>query len=385
MAHRLNIVCIGFGNAGRALAQLLAETAVNLRYDFNCRLAIVAIATQSHGSLIDPRGLDPAEILGQLASGGRFSHQHPAFSRLAALEIIHTVPADVVVEMTPLNIVDARPAIDHIRAALTAGKHVVTLNKGPIARAYAQLQALAVHAGKRLLFEGTVMDGTPLFSLVRDTLPGCRVIAFRGILNSTTNYLLDAMAHGADFDQALEKARQLGIAEADPSLDVDGWDAAAKTSVLLNVLMDAGVCPQDIERTGIGRVTPLELADARAAGHCIKQVCEGRRHQGGILGKVAPLSVPASDVLAQTRGTTSALTLTTDLMGELTITEHDPGIHQTAYAVLADLLTIVRQAEKQQHGLPAPKSFQSTQNRDIKHAKNTHHRQFHQTASLPPR
>ena len=343
LSHRLNIACIGFGNAGRALARLLTAAAENLRRAFNCRFVIVAIATQSRGSLIDPRGLDPSEILGQLASLGRFSHQHPAFSRLEALEIIHTVPADVVVEITPLNIVNARPAIDHIRAALTAGKHVVTLNKGPIARAYAHLQNLAAQAGKRLLFEGTVMDGTPLFSLVRESLPGCRVTAFRGILNSTTNYLLDAMEQGSGFDQALEKARQLGIAEADPSLDVDGWDAAAKTSVLLNVLMNAGVYPQDIDRTGIGGVTPRELADARAAGDCIKLVCEGRHSQGGFIGKVAPMRIPASDALVQARGTTSALTLTTDLMGELTITEHHPGIQQSGYAILADLLTILRQ------------------------------------------
>jgi homoserine dehydrogenase len=248
----------------------------------------------------------------------------------------------VVVEMTPLNISTGEPALTHIQTALSADRHVITLNKGPIARAYRDLRDLADNRGKRLLFEGTVMDGFPVFNLVRDTLPGCRILGFRGILNSTTNYILGEMEWGKSFSEALTKAQRLGIAEADPDQDLEGWDAAAKTAALINVLMEGAVTPEKVAREGVRHLKSEDLEKARRQGKTLKLVCEARRTNGATQARVAPVPLPLSDPLARTEGTSSALTLFTHLMGPVTLFEENPGISQTAYAVLSDLLTLVR-------------------------------------------
>ena len=256
------------------------------------------------------------------------------------LDFIRSVPADIVVEMTPLR-VDLRgePAIAHVRAALEAGRHVVSANKGPVAWAYRDLDRLARSAGKQFLFEATVMDGTPVFSLARHTLPGCRVIAGRGVLNTTTNYVLGRMAEGVGLDEAVREAQAGGFAEADPSLDLDGWDAALKITCVTNVLMGLDLRPEDVERTGIRGITPEDIAREAARGRVWKLVAEASGAPQP-LARVRPEALPATDLLALVDGTSSALTLTTDLMGPITVFEHSPSLAQTAYGVFRDLLEI---------------------------------------------
>jgi homoserine dehydrogenase len=185
------------------------------------------------------------------------------------------------------------------------------------------------------------MDGTPIFNLVSECLPASEVLSFRGIVNSTTNLILGEMEKGIGFAEALSTAQLLGIAEADPSLDVDGWDSAAKTSAMLNVFMDADVRPNDIEREGIRDVTEAGIAEALQAGKRLKLVCEGSR-RGRPKGRVAPLELPLSDPLANVSGTSSVLEIETDTMGRLTILEIEPRLRQTAYALLSDLINIAR-------------------------------------------
>lgn len=350
----MRLILIGFGRVGRDLAQIIADR-------YRPQFKVVAIVTGRHGSLVDPAGIDLQAVL----RGGLGGPQAGAPS---ALEVITSTEADAVVELSTLNVYSGRPAIDHVEAALKTGKHVVTANKGPIAWDYERLAALARQAGRRLLFESTVMDGTPVFNVARYGLRGCHVTGFSGILNSTTNYILARMEEGASNAEAVAEAQRQGFAEADPTLDVEGWDAAAKVAALANVLMGAGITPLMVERQGITGVTAADLAAARAEGETIKLVCEAypAGHgeagtagggQAGTAGsaeagtaggpaprpiaRVAPRRVPLSSDFGRIPGTTSILTLRTDMMGDITIVEHEPALMQTAYGVLNDLLEII--------------------------------------------
>lgn len=186
------------------------------------------------------------------------------------------------------------------------------------------------------------MDGVPIFNLVESALPGSRVLSFYGILNSTSNYILTEMEKGRRFDTALKKAQALGIAEADPSYDIDGWDAAAKTAVLANVLMGGNIRPSQVERLGIGAVTADDLREARRKGNVIRLIARASREGRKLEARVAPEHLPHDHPMANVTGTSSALAIRTDTMKELILTEIDPGVEQTAYALLSDLLTIAK-------------------------------------------
>lgn len=347
------LLFLGFGNVGRGLGRLLLARG-NWLAERGLDFRVTGILTRRGGLVGDPEGLDLARLLEAPGAG-----VCPGAGGVAAgVAAIRSVPADIVVEMTPLR-VDLRgePAITHVRAALEAGRHVVSANKGPVAWAYRDLDALARSVERRFLFESTVMDGTPVFSLCRHTLAGCRVTACRGILNTTTNYVLSRLAAGVSLAEAVRGARREGFAEADPSLDLDGWDAAVKLSCLANVLMGAGLAPEEVERTGISRVTPENLAAEARRGRVVKLVAEATAEGTGeatreapaqaaapaavaVTARVRPVALPLDDPLATVSGTSSALTLTTDLMGRITVFEHDPALGQTAYGVFRDLLEI---------------------------------------------
>jgi homoserine dehydrogenase len=351
----LDLVLIGFGNVGRRFARLLQEREGVLSRTYGLSWRVVGIATRAHGVAFNPSGLDVTQALTLVEGGGTLSKLRgntvvSAHTSLAsALDLIeeatHAGDADrtqVVVETTVLDIHRGQPAIDHVRKALRAGAHVVTANKGPVAFAYRELDDFATALGRSFLFEGAVMDGVPIFNLVRETLPAVTITGFRGIVNSTTNHILTEMERGQTFNDALTAMQGAGIAEADASLDVDGWDAAAKTAALLNVLMKADVTPHDIDRTGIAEVTPDMLADARRQAMRLRLVASGGRLDGRCFGRVAPELVPESDPLGQLQGMQNAVVLQTDLMGEIAITQLGGGLTQTAYALLSDLVTVRR-------------------------------------------
>jgi homoserine dehydrogenase len=247
----------------------------------------------------------------------------------------------MMVELTTLNVETGQPATEHIAKALGCGMDVVTANKGPIAFAYNELRALARARGVHLRFEGTVMDGTPIFSLVERTLPGCEVLGLEGILNSTSNLVLTEMANGKSVEDAIADAQRMGIAEADPSLDLDGWDAAAKITALANVLMDANMKPKDVDRTGIKEVSEGDLASARSKGMRMRLVASAKRVDGEISLCVKPQEVAHDSAFWSVEGTSSALTIRTDLMGDLTILESNPSLTQTSYAVFSDMLHVI--------------------------------------------
>jgi len=330
---------IGFGNVGQEFARLLLSKQEWLR-GRDLTVEVVAIATRTRGSLLSKEALDLDRVLRELRSHGTLTGYGAEVTGLSPLEITEQCNADIMVELTPLNIESGQPALSHVQAALEIGMNVVTANKGPVAHAYDQLKALADSRGVHFRFEGTVMDGTPVFSLVEKTLPGCEVEAVAGVLNSTCNFILTEMGRGRGMAEALAKAQRRGVAEADPSLDIDGWDAAAKITVLANVLMGARSTPQRVERRGIREITSEAIREVLAGGRKIKLVARAERAGGVVKTSVQPELIGPDSPFWSVDGTSSALTLSTDLMGELTIMEANPSLPQTAYAIFSDMLMV---------------------------------------------
>jgi homoserine dehydrogenase len=249
---------------------------------------------------------------------------------------------EVAIEVTPLNPESGEPAISYIRAAFQRGIHVVTANKGPIAFAYADLAEEARRCGVEFRHEAATMDGTPVYNMVRNNLPGVTIHGFAGALNSTTKVILGAMSRGSTLEQGIDEARRLGVTEADPWFDIDGWDSACKAAALANVLMDARTTPQQVERRGIGKVTPDKLAEIEASGKTIVLVSRARRTPTGVKLRVRAEVLDRNDMLAAVRGTSNLLILETDLMGQLGVFTLEPGLDQTAYGLFSDLVDIAR-------------------------------------------
>jgi homoserine dehydrogenase len=252
------------------------------------------------------------------------------------------VPADVLVEISTLDPRQGQPAIAHARQALNRGLHVVTANKGPVAFARGSLRALARRKGRLFLHEGAVMDGTPVFNLVERCLPGCRVLGFRGTLNSTTNLILSRMEEGLSAEAALAEAQALGIAEADPRNDLDGWDAAVKGCALAAGLMGARVRPAEVRRRGTRSVTREKVQRVVDGGARLRLVVRGERKAGRVRVSVRPESVPLGDPLVGD-GADNVLMIATDLMGEIGVVERGSTVDQTAYALLSDLLRVAEE------------------------------------------
>jgi len=351
---RADLALVGFGNVGRRFARLIAERRdwLSLDYDLDCR--IVGVSTKRHGAMFRESGLD-AVALAVAIENGHSIVEHPSLEAADGLDVIRGLaksdaPLKIVVETTTLDIAAGQPAIDHVRAALDSGCHVVTANKGPAAFAYEELDALAKDRNLSFLFEGAVMDGVPVFNLVRETLPAVEIVGFRGVINSTTNHILSALEDGESFDAALQRMQAEGIAEADPSLDVDGWDAAAKTSALANVLMRARMTPQAVEREGIGPSTARLAMAAKAKGMRVRLIASARQGPAGVVTSVRPVELPEDDLLAGLRGMANAIVLQTDLLGEIAICQLSGSLTQTAYALLSDLITIRRRTPPAPHG-----------------------------------
>ena len=316
----MKLALIGYGNVGRAFARLLLRQ--HPRFSF----PITGIHTAHHGTAIDENGL---------AGNPRFGP--PAAS---VEQFLESAGADVAVEITPLNPVTGEPAISHIRAAFRRGMHVITANKGPIAHAYGSLRDEAEQCGVELRFEATVMDGAPVFNLVRYSLPAVKVLGFTGVLNSTTKIVIEAMREGHSMEEAIALAQRLGVAETDVRFDIDGWDSAAKTAALANVLMDARVTPQEVDTRGIARLTPERLAELGSKGKTVRLVSRARRTAGGIRLRVRAEVMDQTDLLAAVYGTSNLLLLHTDLMGTVGTLSVSPSLEQTAYGLFSDLLNL---------------------------------------------
>jgi homoserine dehydrogenase len=342
MPRDIRVALVGFGNVGRRLVEKLPGPYARVLRARGLRARLTGIATAGHGIAVDARGIAPGRALRLAARGQSLARLHRGRPLADAQDFIARVPADVLIELTPLEPRSGRPATDHVRQALARGLHVITANKGPVAFELGPLRLLAARRKKLFLHEGAVMDGTPVFNLVERCLAGARVLSFRGTLNSTSNLVLSRMEEGATASAALRQAQRLGIAEADPRHDLDGWDAAVKGCALANSLMGATVRPQQVRRTGMAHVTALEARRALRAGTRLRLVVRGERKDGRVRVRVAPERIPFGDPLAGC-GPDAALLLETDLMGEIGVFERGANLDQTAYALLSDLLRIAQE------------------------------------------
>jgi len=336
----LRVAFIGMGNVGRAFVRLLQGKRAELAKQYGIRLVVTAIVTARHGSVVSATGLDLDAAAERISSGRSIEGLSGSGPVRDAAEAIERCTADVLFETTPLNPFDGEPATSHIHQALLRGISAVTANKGPVAHGYRRLSQLAANRGAMFRFEGTVMDGCPVFNLAEYCLPGARILSFTGVLNSTSNLILTGMEDGRSMQECLAEAQRLGIAEADPGYDLDGWDTAIKALALANVLMEVDGQAGIAERAGIRDLTLEEVRTAMTQGHAIKLVARAEVSPAGANISVGPERVPRSSVLGGVRGTSNVLVLKTDVMGEIAIVENDPGIDQTAYALLSDMITI---------------------------------------------
>lgn len=320
----MRLALIGYGNVGRAFARLLERK----RAQFPFRIG--AIHTARHGTAYSERSLTLEPVFGPPAA--------------SIEEFLDRARAEIAVEITTLDPVAGEPATSHIRAAFARGIHVTTANKGPIAHAYAALCSEAKRAGVQFRYESTTMDGAPVYNMVRNNLPGIQIQGFTGVLNSTTKIVIAAMREGLTMEDGIAQARRLGITEADASYDIDGWDSAAKTAALANVLMDARVTPLEVDRKGIGRLTPERLAQLASQRKTVCLVSRAKRTPQGVKLRVRAEVLPDTDVLAAVQGTSNLLLFHTDLMGTVGTISISPGVDQTAYGLFSDLVDIAKES-----------------------------------------
>jgi homoserine dehydrogenase len=341
MTH-YNLAFIGFGNVGRALGRLLLEKQEELNSQYNLTFSVSGIATNRHGMAIDPAGIDLQKAIELVENGGMLYELSKQAIPANSIDFINQCPAQVLFENSPVDYQTGQPAIDYIRTALQLGMHAITANKGPVVHAYRELTNLALARGRRFLFESTVLDGAPIFALSRNCLPGARLLGFKGILNSTTNLILTHMEEGESFNQAVAYAQSIGMAETDPSGDVDGWDSAIKVAALVTVLMGTPFKPQQVDRQGIRTITPAQIENAQKAGQRWKLVCSARRQNGEISASVTPTLVSADSPLYSINGTSGYVEFELDVLPGLGIVENNPGPVTTAYGLFADFLAAVQ-------------------------------------------
>lgn len=337
MKHR--IAMIGFGTVGQGLAEILIEKRPELQDKYGYEFDIVGISDIAYGTVYNPGGLDIAAMLESARGKKKFSTDVKDWD---SLTLIKESNATVVCEMAFTDLQTGEPAISHCKAAFETGKHIVTSNKGPAALAYGELLEIADRNGVQFLIEGTVMSGTPVINLMDGPLAGCTISAARGILNGTTNYILTQMEEGMSYEEALKKAQELGYAEADPTGDVEGYDARGKVTILANVVMDADLKIGDVSCKGITKITLDDIAKAKAENSRWKLIGSVKKDGSKIIASVAPEKLPLSHPLAGVMGATNAMTFTTDLLGDVSIVGPGAGRKETGFSILTDLLKIQR-------------------------------------------
>ncbi|MBN1304511.1 MAG: homoserine dehydrogenase [Anaerolineales bacterium] len=336
------LALIGFGNVGQGFTQILRDQSESLAQRFGAEYKIVAVCDKLKGSLYHPEGLDPALLLDTVQAGKSLETLKTEASGWDAQETIAGCGADVLVELSYTDLETGEPAASHLRQALKAGMHAVTTNKGPIALHFPELLKIARENHVQVGIEGTVMSGTPTLHLGLDLLAGAEVQKIQGILNGTTNYMLTQMEQGISYGDVLADAQEKGYAEADPTGDVEGFDAAGKVVILANVLMGASITLNDVEREGITGLTVDDITAAQAEGQRWKLIAGVEKTPDRIKASVRPTRLAVDHPLASVGGPTNAVTFTTALLGDVTLIGPGAGRLATGYAILCDLISIDR-------------------------------------------
>ena len=337
----LRILLLGFGHVARRLTAILGPERQHYPKlnPFDC--LFIAVLTRHHGHVIDEGGIDLSGVLSTDPAKNPMYRAEARATQPNVADLIDSLDYDVLVDLTTLSIEEkGQPALGFIRQALQRGKHVVTANKGPAAFAGKELLALARQNNCQFLCESAVMDGAPLINMAGACLKGTRITAFSGILNATTNFVLSQMEQGVSMNEAIQAAREKGIAEADPRFDLEGWDAAAKIAVLTNLLMENSITPLEVKRDSIAALDPQVIEAARKENKTLKLVCSSLLQNDRIEACVTLQALPRQHPFAAVTGSASIIRLETDLMGPLLITQEAPTLSDTAYGVLNDLMTI---------------------------------------------
>jgi homoserine dehydrogenase len=333
------IALLGFGTVGKGLCEILKEKEVFLKKKYGFEYKVVAVADRTYGNVYNPDGLNIDTMIMEAMNGAMFTKD---VVELDNLNLIKECNADIICELTYTNLKDGGAAIEHCKAALSTGKHIVTSNKGPVALYYPELKKLADENEVKFMIEGTVVAGTPVINLANGPLAGCEVTKIRGILNGTTNFILSEMEKGKRYVEVLELAQKLGYAEADPSGDVDGLDARGKVTILANIVMDAGIKITDVSCKGISKITLEDVQNAQKQNARYKLIGTVEKKNGKVVGSVAPEMVDINHPLGAINGVTNALTFTTDLLGDITIIGPGAGKKETGFSILTDILAIHR-------------------------------------------
>lgn len=333
------IALAGCGNVGTALLEILHEKKDELREKYGFEYKVVLVSDLMKGVIMDPEGLDLGAALESVRETRTFEKLPRAEGSFE--ELLERSGATVLAEGTPTNLKTGEPGLTHIRAALSRGISVTTTNKGPIALAFDELTELAKANGAQLSYEGVVMSGTPLIDMMKNGVAGCSVLKLEGILNGTTNFMLTKMGEGMEYGAALAEAQALGYAEADPTGDVEGWDAAVKVSILAKILFGADVPVDRVERTGITKVTPAQIEEAKKNGRAVKLIA-GLDVGAQLRAYVEPKEIPMSHPLASINGATNAITVTTDNLGNVTLIGPGAGRKETGQALLGDMIRMSR-------------------------------------------
>ena len=338
---QFKLAFIGFGVVGQGLTEILLEKKDMLAEKYNFHWTVVAVSDIMKGSVYDKNGLDMKKILGLVKNGKKLDEYPTGRKGMDALTTIKEANADTIIEVTFTDVKTGEPALTHIKAALNAGKNVVSTNKGPVVKQSVELLKLAEENNAHYGFEGVVMAGTPALNLAKYTLAGNKITGFKGILNGTTNYILTRMEDGMSYDDALQKAQELGYAEADPTGDVEGLDALGKVVILSNVVLGKNLGWKDVERKGITEITIDDVKKAKAEGKRWKLIGSAEvQPDGSVKAKVWPEKLPLSDPLAGVCEAINALTFNTDELGPVTIVGPGAGRRETGFSLLIDLLNI---------------------------------------------
>ena len=338
MGYRIAI--IGFGTVGQGFAELLHRKREYLKDRYGLEFEVVAISDPAKGSIYEETGINLKELLSLVEKDGKISGYEKGIKGWDSIKTITESNADVIAEASPTNLKDGEPGITHIRTALKERKHVITTNKGPIALFYKGLKKLAEENGRFLLFEGTVLSGTPTINLGVLDLAGARVEEIRGIANGTTNFILSRMAEGKEYEEALKEAQRLGYAETKPDADVEGWDALAKVMILSSVFMDTDFRVSDIRREGITKITASDIKKAKDEKKRYRLIIRVWRENGRVKAKVSPEKVGGEDILYHISGVNNAMQFNTDVLGAVTVIGPGAGKIETGFSLLCDLIRI---------------------------------------------
>ena len=343
MSHKLAL--IGFGVVGQGLAEILLKKREELLYKYGFEAQIVAISDIVKGSLYDPKGLHIEKLLEVVKKSGKIDDYPDTPTLRRGWDSFQTIcesNADTVVEVSFTDVKTGQPAIDHCKWAFENGKNVVMSNKGPVALAYRELTELARKHQVRWGFEGSVMSGTPTIRLPLTCLAGNDIREVRGILNGTSNFILTQMEEGMSYSDALREAQRLGYAEADPTADVEGYDALYKIVIMANVVMGVPLRREDVSRQGITQLTATDIEQAKAESHRWKLIARAKKVGDKVVASIAPEKVSMNDELAGIMGAMNAITFECDLAGPITVVGAGAGKTETGYSILIDLINISR-------------------------------------------